>query len=214
MFDKELFYKIQGVTCTFEELKTFVSKIDEKEFDLDNAFEKYYSLACILHAIDEYKTQRIDDTFLSHWATAYNWIIMSGFKLARQKTKGGLSVKQIVVDEISEWLDALSFFETDNEEYFEWECFTAVFSTLDRIYKNANEWSLKRPQASECGDGNGGWILLVNAQQKTYVEICREGYYVCDAEQKLLWDKASLDGAVQALNANGYIEMPYGNRAE
>ena len=48
MFDRAMFEKICGVACTLEELKCFNSKIDEKEFDIDNSFEKYYSLDVIL----------------------------------------------------------------------------------------------------------------------------------------------------------------------
>ena len=52
MFDRVMFEKICGLTCTYDELKCFNSKIDEKEFDVDNSFEKYYSLDVILKCMD------------------------------------------------------------------------------------------------------------------------------------------------------------------
>lgn len=87
MFDKELFNKICTVTCSFEELANFVTNIDEKEFDLDDAFEKYYSLERILCAIKKYKSKQISDKFLAYWANAYDWILMSGFKVSYYKEK-------------------------------------------------------------------------------------------------------------------------------
>ena len=43
MYNKELYDKIISASCTFEELEAFVTDIDKKEFDVDNAFEKYYN---------------------------------------------------------------------------------------------------------------------------------------------------------------------------
>jgi hypothetical protein len=42
MYNKELYGKIINVSCSFEELESFVSDISKKELDIDNAFEKYY----------------------------------------------------------------------------------------------------------------------------------------------------------------------------
>ena len=210
MFDQTLFNSICSVKCTDEELKNFVSKIDKKEFDLNNAFEKYYSLERILHAIDKYKTQQIDDIFLANWANAYNWIIMSGFKISSQNKKNG--VKEIVVDEISEWLDALSFFETDNEDCFEMERYTAVFSTLDRVYKNANEWAVKC--VHDDYDSETKRILLFNANSKAYLEIQRDCYDDYAVDGQLLKDKDAFDKALKDLKESGYIEMPYAGEME
>ena len=64
MFNQELFNKICTGTCTFEELENFVTKIDKKEFDLDNAFDKYYSLERILFVINKYNKKQISAKFL------------------------------------------------------------------------------------------------------------------------------------------------------
>ena len=55
MYDKDLYNKIINASCSFEELEKFVIKIDKKEFDLDNAFEKYYDVERILYAIRRYE---------------------------------------------------------------------------------------------------------------------------------------------------------------
>ncbi len=55
MYDKDLYNKILSVSCSFEELENFVIDINKKEFDLDNAFEKYYDVEKILYAIRRYE---------------------------------------------------------------------------------------------------------------------------------------------------------------
>ena len=81
MYNKELYKKIVYANCSFEELEAFVVDIDKKEFDIDNAFEKYYDLEKILFAISRYENNEINDKYLAYWMTAYNWIIMGGFKI-------------------------------------------------------------------------------------------------------------------------------------
>lgn len=58
MYDKDLYNKIINASCSFEELEKFVIKIDKKEFDLDNAFEKYYDVERILYAIRRYENKK------------------------------------------------------------------------------------------------------------------------------------------------------------
>ena len=114
MYDKELFGKIISVSCTFEELEAFVINIDKKEFDLENAFEKYYDAERILYAIRRYEKKEISDKYLAHWMNAYNWIIMAGFRTQQENKE--IVFKDWLVWEISDWLDSLSFFD-DSEDY-------------------------------------------------------------------------------------------------
>ena len=58
MYNKDLYNKIINASCSFEELEFFVSDIDKKEFDLANAFEKYYDVEKILYAINRYENKR------------------------------------------------------------------------------------------------------------------------------------------------------------
>ena len=59
MYNKELFEKICSVSCSFEELESFVSGIDKREFDLDSPFEKYYNVDKIISAIGKYQSKEI-----------------------------------------------------------------------------------------------------------------------------------------------------------
>ena len=67
MYNKDLYNKIINASCSFEELEFFVSDIDKKEFDLDNAFEKYYDVEKILYAISRYENKEISGKYLSGW---------------------------------------------------------------------------------------------------------------------------------------------------
>lgn len=210
MFDKELFNKICTATCSFEELENFVVKIDKKEFDLDNAFAKYYSLERILYVIAKYKAKQIIDRFLAYWANAYNWIIMSGFKISYHKEKGNRSMKEIIVDEISDWLDSLSFFD-DDEEFFDVNNYAEAFSTLDEIYKNANEWEVEYAPTNEfCEENGDAYILFINTSKSKYLKIIYQGYGDYTIEKQEPWTENDIDKAIQSLEANGYQEMPYG----
>ena len=211
MFDKELFNKICAGMCTFEELESFVTKIDKKEFDLENAFEKYYSIERILFVIDKYKSKQINDKFLAYWANAYNWIIMSGFKVSYYKEKENRSMKEIVVAEISDWLDSLSFFD-DDEEFFDVNDYIKAFSTLDAIYKTTNEWKVEYAPTNEfCEENGDAWILFINAQKGRYLKIFYGGYGNYTIENQEPWTENDIDKAIQSLKANGYQEMPYGD---
>lgn len=214
MFNQELFNNICAGVCTFEELKSFVTKIDEKEFDLNNAFEKYYSLERILCVIDKYKAKQINDKFLAYWANAYNWIIMSGFKVSYHNEKSIYSKKEIVVDEISDWLDSLSFFD-DDEELFDIDNYVEVFSTLDEIYKNIQEWELHYAPTNEfCDEPGDMWILFTNPKKGRYLKIFYDGFGDYTIENQEPWTENDIDKAIQSLKANGYQKMPYGKCIE
>ena len=211
MFDKEIYEKIFTVSCTFEELENFVIGIDKKEFDLDNAFQKYYSLVCILSAIQKYKTKQISDTFLAYWANAYNWIIMSGFKVSYHEEKNNRIIKEIIIDEICEWLDSLSFFD-EEEEMFDIENYINAFSTLDKIYNNINDWEFEYAPTNEFCDENGDiWLLFINTKESLFLKLLHEDRGDYSVENQEPWSEDDIDKAIQSLKANGYKKMPYRN---
>lgn len=214
MFDQKMYEKICTVSCTFEELENFVSDIDKKEFDLDNAFQKYYSLGCILSAIKKYKAKQISDRFLGYWANAYDWIIMSGFQITCHKEKNNISIKEIVVDEISEWLDSLSFFD-DTEDVFDINTYEEVFSTLEEIYRNTSVWEIKYAPTKEfCKEEGGVWVLFINDSEKKYLKIYYGAGGNYTVERQAPWTEDEIDKAVQSLKENEYQEMPYGDWEE
>lgn len=62
MFEKKLFEKICAAKCSIKELEDFVHNIDEKDFDLDCPFEKYYDLDRINAVIEKYQNSLIGET--------------------------------------------------------------------------------------------------------------------------------------------------------
>ena len=211
MFNQELFNRICAGGCTFEELENFVTKIDKQEFDLENAFEKYYSLERILFVINKYKAKQITDKFLAYWANAYNWILMSGFKVSYHKEDSTRSMQEILIDEISDWLDSLSFFDED-EDCFNANEYIEAFSSLDEIYKNLQEWELEYAPTNEfCDEPGDMWLLFINITKSKYLKIFYGGYGEFTIENQEPWTEDDIDKAIQSLKANGYQEMPYGN---
>ena len=135
---------------------------------------------------------------------------MSGFKLSYYREKDNRSIKEIVVDEISDWLDSLSFFN-ESEEWFDINDYVEVFSTLNEIFKNLHIWKLEyAPTNKFCEENGDVWILFINTQKGTYLKICYEGYGDYTIEKQAPWLEDNIDKAIQSLKANGYQEMPYG----
>ena len=169
MYDKELFGKIISASCTFEELEAFVINIDKKEFDIDNAFEKYYDAERILYVIRRYEKKEISDKYLAHWMNAYNWIIMAGFRTQQENKE--IVFKDWLVWEISDWLDSLSFFD-DSEDYITLENYRDFFLITDKIYKSIDEWECVFAHTDEFGDNEDDVVLLaVNNKTKEFVKI-------------------------------------------
>ena len=213
MFDRELFGKICSVTCTFQELENFVSGINKKEFDLDNAFEKYYALDRILHAIQRYEEKEITDRFLAYWACAYNWILMAGFKTETTKTTE-IAVKDVLVYEISDWLDSLSFFD-EGEEWFDVNEYKEVFRALDEIYQNLAEWEFEYALTQEFrDDGYDILLLCINTKKTLYLKIFVDCYGEYRINGQDPWREEDIDKAIQSLQSNGYQEMPFGSWEE
>ena len=208
MFDKNMYKKIHTVSCTLEELKNFVSGIDKKELDLNNAFQKYYSLECILSAIKKYKAKQISDKYLAYWACAYNWIVSAGFCFQSEINH---KIQEVLIFEISDWLDSLSFFD-ETEEVCDIEKYISVFSTLDKIYKNINDWEFEYAPTNEFCDESGDiWLLLINLKEGLFLKLFHDGYGDYSIENQEPWSEDDINKAIQSLKANGYKEMPYTN---
>ena len=185
MFNKATFEKICNVTCSMDELKRFNSKIDEKEFDVDNCFEKYYSFDTVLKCIKLYKDKRISDKYLSYWFNAYNWIIMGGFKgKVNDENEKSIDLATVLIWNISDWLDGLSFFEPDEEEYY---LSTPInnLRILDSIYKNHKKWEVFYSFSTDVYDNNEPVndinVLLVSKTKNVYYTLYSDG---CDFKER------------------------------
>lgn len=207
-YNKKLFEKICDVTCSFEELESFVLKIDKKEFDLENPFEKYYHLEKILFAIKRYENKEIDDRYLSYWMNAYNWIIMGGFKIKAKDNS--ITFKQWLEWEIGDWLDSLSFFD-DSDDWYDLEDYKNSFAVLDKIYQNCNDWDRVFAHTDEWGDNDDDVVVLAyNKKSKEFVKIY-DDLDCCRLDVK--FQKVELDELekkIKQLKDNGYQELKFG----
>ena len=181
MFDKNLFEKICKVTCTLDELKAFNHKINKKEFDLENPFAKYYNLNSILHCINLRIKGFVTDKFLAYWANAFNWIIMGGFETKyNDDTEKSISLETLLIWEISDWLDSLSFFDGDTE-FLNLDDYKNTFTSLNSIYKNPDKWTIYYAFTNEEYDNvepvNSIVVLLINEKKNLYAQIYSDG---CD----------------------------------
>ena len=207
MYNKKLFEKICNLTCSFEELRSFVIKIDKKKFDLDNPFEKYFDVQKILFAIKRYENKEIDDRYLSYWMSAYNWIIMGGFKIDTDNT---ITFKEWLEWEICDWLDSLSFFD-DFDDWYNLEDYKKSFAVLDKIYQNYNDWDRVFAHTDEWGDNDDDVVVLAyHKTGKEFVKIYGElDYLSLDVKfPRVELDK--LEKEIERLKSNGYKELKYG----
>ena len=208
MYNKELFDKIINVTCTFKELETFVIDIDEKEFDLENAFEKYYNVEIILNAICRYENKEIDDKYLSYWMNAYNWIIMAGFKIESKSKE--IAFQDWVVWEISDWLDSLSFFD-DSDDWFNLEDYKNSFVIIDKIYKNINDWKCLFVHTDKCGDNEDDvFFLVVNYKTKEFVKMYGDLDYLNEVVKIDRIEFEEVKKEIARLKKQGFTELRYG----
>lgn len=201
MFDKELFERICNVTCSFEELELFVADIDNKEFDLDNAFEKYYRIESIIKAIQLYDDKVIDARYLAYWANAYDWIIMAGF----YEQNDCVSLKTIIEREISEWLDSLSFFDTFGEDYD--IDYKGNFLFLDKLYKTVDD--LQCVYARKLVEENGfrSTLLIANHKTKEYLKSDCYSYFDDGRFELKEVSKREINMEIIRLRLRGYRNM-------
>ena len=181
MFDAVMFDKICSVSCSDKELRGFNCGLDRREFDMDNAFDKYFSLDSIIKCIDLYKSGKVSDIFVSYWACAYNWIIMAGFRgKDNDENEKDVSLDTLIRWEISDWLDGLSFYdkECETKDLLGIDDFREAFCSLDRMYKNIDSFTAFYSYTGEFYD-NGcpiedAFILLINHEGREFL------FYRCD----------------------------------
>lgn len=167
MYDKNMYEKILKVECTNEEIKNFSCNLSKIELDKENSFEKYYDLSKLLLAIEKYQKGLISDSYLAHWMNAYNWIITSSLDNEIDEN-GEISIKEILIWELSDWIDALSFFEEDQKDEYNLDSFVDVFTTLSKLYEDCE----KCRKIIAKNDLDSGFIILaINEKEKYFASI-------------------------------------------
>lgn len=207
MYNKELFEKIISASCSNEELVNFNKDIDKQQFDLDNAFEKYYSLKSIVLVISKYENNKISEKFLSNWMNAYNWIIMAGFN----NESKNIDLKEWVKLEISDWLDCFSFYDKASIIMDMNEFKDALF-LLDEIYKNVGDWKCIFAHTDRFGDNEDDVVLLiVNAKLKRFIEVHTFLDYLNLNVDFTFVNLYQLENEVKTLKNLGFTQLIYGD---
>ena len=215
MYNKVLFEKVCDVTCSKTELEDFCKNIDEKEFDLDDSFNKYYKVDTIIKTIELYEKGSIDDSYLAYWMNAYNWIIMASIwnKCDNTWIK---SFNDFVVWKISDWLDSLSFYEDEYRKYYDLEYMKNIFRTYDMIFKTKEEW--KACVSSDCNpeeEDYDAFFLAINDKEKSFIKVyCN---FADLNEKAIVEEKISMeemDGRVRELKENGYKDLSFTDEIE
>ena len=210
MFDKEMFEKVCNVTCTLDELKRFNSKINEKEFDVGNCFEKYYSIDTVLKCTKLYKDKRISDGYLAYWFNAYNWIVMGGFKgETGDEDKKSVDLATILIWDICDWLDSLSFFDCEDDHL---SMAIGNLRILDSIYKNRKKWEAFYSFDTDIYDDgepiNDINVLLVSKTKNVYYTLHSD---ICDFKEYALDEQFAqvphIKSLINDLMAKGYKEL-------
>lgn len=129
MFDKILFDKICSIECTLDELKDFFDGIEDREFDTDAPFDKYYRIDTVRMAFELYRNGKINAEFLRYWANAYDLIIKGGFFSAELTDENETNQDQLIKSEISGLLDSISFI--DEPEISELDYYLEMLSAYD-----------------------------------------------------------------------------------
>ena len=138
MYNKNLYNKMINCECSFDELAEFsVNMSVKKDFDFNDSFNKYYNLDKILMAIEKYLNKTINAEYLTYWANVYNWILMASYFFNDNYSN---SFKQLLRNSISWELDALSFFDSENEKQDKKNLkkFIVDFKILDYLYNKIN----------------------------------------------------------------------------
>lgn len=129
---------------------------------------------------------------------------MGGFKIESENNE--MSFQDWVVWEISDWLDSLSFFD-DSEDWFNLEDYKNSFITIDKIYKNLNDWKCLFAHTDEEDDDGDAVLLVINYKTKEFVRIYRNLDYL---NEVVKMDRIELDQAekeIERLKKQGFVEL-------
>ena len=208
MFNKELFGKICSLACSKKELEVFCAKIDKPEVDLVGSFSKYDIVDTIIRAIEMYEKGLIDNSYLSNWMNAYNWIIMSLIWCDCSNNRI-FEFDDFIIWGISDKLDSLSFYDKEYSQDYNFGYMKNYFRTLDLILKTKDEWL-----ACVACDSNAkekyydAFFLASNEGAKSYIKIYCD---YMDLNKYLIQEKIvsieEMRKRIATLKDNGYVNL-------
>ncbi len=153
--------KVLNLTCTEEELHS----VNQTEFNYDKneLFRTHYDLNLILKVINLKINNKISDRFIGNWSCIYNWIICGGFSEDVREKEFNL-IEMVCIEEISNTLDSLSFYDHD-ENSFGLDRYKTLFECYDYIYHNSKKFKLFYVEGKINDDS---LLLLINDTDLEY----------------------------------------------
>ena len=165
----------------------------------------------IIKAIEKYQADEISDRQLAHWMCISDWIINGGFK---EKRNGAVTIKEILIWQITDLIDSLSFFDIERDKgynkggFYDLEEYKEIFKTFDLLYNTANEWEFVFSHTDELGDNEDDVVFIAkNEDKKIYVKFYTDfDLPYNEAELKKIEQKES-EKLISRLQNDGYIEI-------
>lgn len=166
MHKNKLYDEILNLKVSKEAILEFGKDLSKRDFDEENAFDKYYSFKIIKTALIKHQNRELNYQYFSNWCNAYNWIINGGFK-NRQENDRRTMIEQVIMEEISWSLDSLSFVDKnltkkDVNRHIE------EFRILDEIYKNFSDWKVLYTSVGNVETDNEQYAIFFNDRIKKF----------------------------------------------
>jgi len=202
MYDRELLESVATATCDYTKLLKEYPNQTKIEYDTVRPFEKYYRLSSILLSIEKYQRGEITDGELAHWACIYDWIINGRWEVEEETVDKATFV---IREEISDWLDSLSFYEAEFDESgeakYDLETRKLIFGNLDFILQTISEWSFYYVRVDKTCEEET-LIVAVNHVRELWAQFVVD--YLSDETDMRL---ASLAHVRYDAVADGYAEL-------
>ncbi len=169
---KDLYNQLFSFTLPDDKLSSLCSSITDLKLDNNNSFERYYNVNLILSAIEKYENHEISDHYFANWCMFYNWILMASSWEDKQIVCKNIQDEFrniFIVEEISNLLDSLSFFEEGDKKYFNLKKYKNWFKYYDKYYQEANDLEIFSFDISIVQEDEIGTIYLaINHDQKEF----------------------------------------------
>ncbi len=168
MFDKKSFEMFSSFKYSDEELVTFIKNVKTILFDIDNPFEKFFSVKVVKKCIKMYLDKRISLKYFNHFLVAYEYVISGGYNDVSDNV---FSIKEMAVCGILDVLDSFLVY-IDNKE--ETSYYIKYLKTLESVYKNYDKWEVYYSTPNRYYDNlevNDIHFVLKNKNKKVYVKV-------------------------------------------
>lgn len=200
MFDKSFYDGVFNFTLDYDKFYQDVKQLDQIKYDIEDSFDKYYSIELIEKALNMFVDKKINYAYFANWCNAYNWIINACYNDDNFNISNGM--KNAILDEISWSLDGLSF--TNRQiKLKEAKQLLNNFRLLDDMYIHSNDWKAFYAPTTNASFNEDQNVLFYNETKKIFTIIhmdhIENGY--SDSSIKFLKRKKFLD-RVKFFNIN------------